>query len=135
MSEPLMEFKDEEQAYKCLKEWQNKLGLQDWIFKIILCDDIEKDIEGKIEYQHSLKTGLISLIKKPKDVDTWITKFCMEQTLIHEILHPVLDICSYTKPNVEQFFLDNAIHQRVEQMAKSLLMAKYDLSLDWFKNF
>ena len=45
MKSPIMEFQSKEQMYACLKEWQERLFLNDWIIKISLADPSDMKLE------------------------------------------------------------------------------------------
>ena len=93
-------FNSKEELNDCLKWWQEKLFLTDWIIK--------------------------ARISEPCD-------FINENVLVHELLH-----CKYNWLANESFYegkyVDVMEHGLLEQMAKSLIMAKYDLILDYFND-
>lgn len=134
-----MEFKDEQQAYECLKEWQTRLFLDDWIIMIDFAENptLNDDECGAVVEQYaSLKNACI-IFRKPYKLDDGcvsIEKICQEKDMLHELLH--LKIIRLDNPfGIEAILFDTYQHQIVEQLAKSLLMAKYSLNFDWFKNF
>ena len=60
-------------------------------------------------------------------------RFCHEKTLVHELLH--CKYCYMSPPETyEGKNLELLEHQRLEEMARSLLMVKYGVDPDWFKN-
>lgn len=133
---PIMEFTSTEQAYECLNYWQEKLFLQDWIIKLCLTSPEEmnlRDVCGENTSQIENKCCFIKILK-PEYYGDRMTKYCAEQILIHELLH-----CLYNwlenNTSLEAVYYDTLEHARLEQMAKSLLMVKYNLKFDWFKNF
>jgi len=140
MSEPIMEFETQEQLDKCLAEWQERLFLTDWTIKVRfaepeeLKDENEIRLSGQNEFQIVNKCAVISLEKLNDDSRSRIVKICHEQILIHELLH-----CKYNwiEPpyTAEGKYFDTLEHSLIEQMAKSLFMAKYNLPFSWFKNF
>lgn len=134
---PIMEFTSLEQAYKCLKEWQERLFLQDWIIKINLVEPDEmvmKDVCGENVFQIETKCCVVKILK-PEFYGDRIVKYCAEEILIHELLHCKYNWVERDYNSIEVVYFDTLEHSLLEQMAKSLLMAKYNLSLDWFKNF
>lgn len=140
MMEPIMEFKDEAQAYECLKEWQTRLFLNDWTIKLALLEPHEmpeQDCDGYNHRFNTLKACKISIAKKSKDDLDCIQKHCEEFVLIHELLHckPWITHYADNKGTIDGCFLEQHEHTMLEEMAKSLIMAKYSLSFEWFKNF
>lgn len=140
MNEPIIEFKDEVQAYECLKEWQSRLFLDDWIIKI----DIDVDFSNKefkqacIEKNHVHKTALISFEKLgSRDCYvgecTKLQKWCSEKTLVHELLHILFDF-DKIGTSIETNEFNDSQHQKLEFMARSLIMAKYNIPHKWFMN-
>ena len=137
MSEPIMEFKTIEEAKACLKEWQDRLFLSDWIIKIKLCTPEEftlEDVVGENEYQIDGKNCVIRILK-PEFYGDRMIKYCAEQILIHELLHCKYCWLSPPAGKIESVYFDTLEHAQLEQMAKSLFMAKYNLPFSWFKNF
>lgn len=137
MMTPIVEFTSIEQAYECLLYWQEKLFLQDWTIKLDLVSPEEmnlKDVCGENTYQIDNKCCFIKILR-PEYYGDRITKYCAEVTLIHELLHCLYNWVERDYNSIEVAYYDILEHARLEQMAKSLLMVKYDLSFDWFKNF
>ena len=136
--QPIMQYKNEKQLYKSLREWQDRLFLNDWIIKVSFVDSIEDDegnqLQGINNFQIENKACHIKLLKPNSDAKSRIVKFCMELTLVHELLHCKYNWCAAPQSH-EGVYYDVSEHALIEQMAKSLIMAKYDLSFDWFKNF
>lgn len=128
MSEPIKVFKNLKQAEACLKEWQEKLFLNDWIIEIKLDQDLEES-SGNVCYNYILKEAYINMSKPTPE------RYCAELILIHELLHLKYDLFREERKTYEETFVEMNEHMRVEQMAKSLLMAKYNLKFDWFKKY
>ena len=137
MIQPIMEFTSIEQAYGCLKYWQEKLFLQDWTIKLLLVSPEEMNMQevcGENIYVIESKCCVIKILK-PEYYGDRITKYCAEHILIHELLHCKYNWCERSYDSIEVAYYDTLEHSLIEQMSKSLLMVKYDLSFDWFKNF
>lgn len=136
--EPIIEFKDEAQAYECLKEWQTRLFLDDWIIKIqleespVICDG--KECSGMHNSEYSIKTSVISIYQKAFE-ENRITKHTAEHTIIHELLHLKYPMYNFETESPQDIESREMTHALIEQMAKSLIMVKYNLTFDWFKNF
>lgn len=130
---PIEEFETEEQLQECLKWWKDKLFLTDWIIKAKLCapeDFIEQGVCGENEFDIVNKCCIIRIMKK-KYYGERVMKYCAERILVHELLH-----CKYNwlscGSTYEGIYVDTMEHSLLEQIAKSLIMAKYDLPLDYF---
>jgi hypothetical protein len=125
---PKIEFKDQAELDKYLKEWQERLFLTDWIIKAKLVDPAEMPQSlGLNDYVQELKSCIIRISKNSDYHKDEIVKFCQEKVLVHELLHCVF--LNLDKPK------DIKTHIIVEQIAKSLIMTKYNLPFEWFKNF
>lgn len=130
---PIEEFETEEQLQECLEWWQEKLFLTDWIIKakIVSPDEFtEPDLAGENLFEIANKASTIMIISK-KYYNDKVIKYCAEHILVHELLH-----CKYNwlmdNGSYEGKYLDVMEHTLLEQMAKSLIMAKYNLTLDYF---
>ena len=132
--EPIMEFENIQQAYACLKEWQERLFLHDWIISIELDCELESSAAAEITKNHISKVAKIKIGRQDGIDDLFDNlKYCAEQIVVHELLHLIFDMCNYTK-TIEEREFDDLVHTRIDFMARSLIMAKYDLSADWFSN-
>jgi hypothetical protein len=133
MDKPVDVFNNIGQAKEYLRWWQNRLFLNDWIIYLDICephDMILDNVCGENELNVSLKTAVIRLLDSKYFIPR-IMKECMEKTLVHELLH-----CKYNwvvlNDNVEGKYMDTCDHALLEQMAKSLIMVKYNVGLDYF---
>ena len=133
--EPIMEFKNQEELDKSLQEWKQRLFLSDWNIKAYLVHGEElPDCAGDSNVQWVNSCGTIRIRyadELPKDM---IEKDPHEKILVHELLHFKMFGYTYKSPTVEEIFYDEKHHQLLEQFAKSLIMAKYGVSYEWFKN-
>lgn len=135
---PIMEFTSLKQAYDCLREWQETLFLQDWIVKLLI--DVEPDdmtleeVCGENVFSMEHRSCVIKILK-PEFYGDRILKYCAEEILIHELLHCKYNWTRKNSDSIEYAYYDVLEHSLIEQMARSLLMAKYHLKPDWFKNF
>lgn len=137
MKEPKMVLSKSE-LIEVLRYWKDKLFLNDWVIKIMFVEP--NDIEGfaginNISLEN--KSCLIKVAKKTEEeFAERITKMPMEQTVIHELLH-----CKYNlfvppeSAGILGVMYDSNEHMLLEQMSKTLLMTRYDLDFEWFKNF
>lgn len=97
----------------------------------------ETNCDGYNERFNTSKACTISVAKKSKDDNECLIKHCEEYVIIHELLHckPWLSHYAENKGSPTACYLDQVEHTLLDEMAKSLLMSKYNLTLDWFKNF
>jgi hypothetical protein len=136
---PIIRFTSIDQAYKYLDWWKSVLFLNNWIIKLNLVEPHElDDSTGHICMNLEGYTAVIDIIDPNEDpdyqVDSRITKFVAEQTLVHELLHLKYNTLD-NDSTYEGRFLEMIQHRYLDQMATSLIMAKYNLDLSWFKNF
>ena len=129
--EPIIKFENKEQAEKCLKEWQHRLFLDDWVIKINLVDCIEdeENCMGRVDYRREYLVANVR-IKKELNEET-IEKLSHEKILIHELLHLVIPQTDNYETIQDLYWNENQ-HQIIEKMARSLFMAKYNLPFEWF---
>ena len=132
---PIMTFKDDKELNECLKWWIDRLYLHDWIIHGALKDHVyvdEKEMAGSNTFEHGLMSSciLISTAETGETKDT-VSKVCHELTLVHELLHLRLN---WLQPpySYEGNYTDAMEHQNIEKFARSLIMAKYRLPLEWF---
>lgn len=131
---PVITFESQEQLNELLAYWQEKLFLNDWTIKVKLVDQEElEDCQGRNDFIHSIMSSLIRISRHHEE--TSVTKECHEQTLVHELLHLKYNLMDADSKSYESTFLSMEEHRLLEQLAKSLIMVKYNLSFDWFKNF
>ena len=134
MNTPVITFESQQQAEEYLAYWQEKLFLNNWVIKVKLVEPEEiEGCQGSNSFVHSLMSSLISISKYHEE--GLVTKECHEQTLVHELLHLKYNLMDSEEESYESAFLSMEEHRLLEQLAKSLIMVKYDLSFDWFKNF
>lgn len=131
MNNPIMKFENQEQAEKYLKWWQHRLFLDDWVIKINLvdCIDDEENCAGRVDYNREYLYANIR-IKKELNENTIDTQ-CHEKVLIHELMHLVIPQTENYE-DIQNLYWNENQHQIMERIARSLIMAKYDLSFDFF---
>ena len=125
-------FESQEELNQYLKWWQEKLFLTDWIIKAKICRNEDFKSNDKKAGENYFSTinrySQISILEKEEyEQEKPIMKYCAEKILVHELLHLKFDTISTDQEEI-------VTHTLIEQMAKSLIMAKYDLSLDYFEN-
>lgn len=134
MKSPIITFESQEQLNELLAYWQDKLFLNNWTVKAKLVDQEELEgCQGSNSFVHSLMSSFIRISSHQEE--TSVTKECHEQTLVHELLHLKYNLMDADSKSYESEYLSAEEHRLLEQLAKSLIMVKYNLSFDWFKNF
>ena len=132
--EPKLYIDTDEELLELAKEWQNRLLLSDWMigFALVSTRDLS-DIEfaGESEVQWVNRCGTVSILRKEDIPQNMLMKQPMEMTLIHELLH--FKFMAFDNTSLEGCYWNEKQHQLLEDMAKALYMAKYNLTLDWFK--
>jgi hypothetical protein len=140
MEKPIDIFENAEQLEKCLREWQHVLFLDGWLIiahiedEIIDSDgEVVKDAAGFNTFVFESSQANIQLLSKQSYEDNGnIFKHCMEKDLIHELLHCKYAWMSNPNQHYEMVYLEAKEHQILEEMAKSLIMAKYGVDYDYF---
>ena len=131
--EPIIEFKNIIDARTALKEWQHRLYLDDWIISLRLVDGTEiPGLSGRSEADHVNRCAVIKLSRITEDISSRIMKVAQEEVLVHELLHlkqPIIDNETY-----ESTYHEVKQHGMLEQMSRSLIMAKYGVGPEWFIN-
>jgi len=133
-SEPIMYYADDLKLGASLSEWKERLFLSDWIIKAVLVE--ESTLEGQpqagiCEFQFNHKSARIEISKQNREER--IAKCPQEKTLVHELLHLKYNWVEAPK-SYEGVYVDETEHALLEQMAKSLVMAKYGIPFSWFTN-
>lgn len=136
---PIEEFETPEQLEECLRWWQHKLYLDSWLIVAHTTNEIiDKDgsrmccTEGLNIFEHESSQSSIQIItKETHDDERMIFKYCAEKILVHELLH-----CKYAwmdnQTAYESVYLCSKEHQLLEEMARTLVMAKYNLDYGYF---
>ena len=129
--EPIMEFKTEQELNDSLQEWKERLFLQAWNIKASLVhgEDIS-GLAGESNTQWVNSCGTIRIRYADEMPPNMIEKEPHEKVLVHELLH--FKYMGFDNNSLEGVFWDEKQHQLLEQMAKSLIMAKYGISKEWF---
>lgn len=110
---------------KLLREWQNRLGLQDWY--IILKTDCRpenmamKDVEGCTTWTESTKSAWIDILDEQFFPEHAAARpYDFERTLVHELLHCKLSVLSDNEESVQY----RIVHQLIDDLARALVDAK-----------
>lgn len=142
---PIMEFENQNQLNECLKWWQDKLQLNDWIISAYLNDEIlynneKEECLGLHKSDYVQKNSYID-ISTYKAIQEYLEKedssinykVCHELILVHELLHVKIPMFENEDSSIGNVFYEINQHALIESLAKTLIMAKYDLDFDWFK--
>lgn len=112
-----------------LREWKERLGLQDWAIVLrINCkqEDMElEDVNAETIWTASIKSATIKVISKEFYGDR-ITPFDFEKTLVHELLHLKFGLIDQSVNSYESKVTYEAMHQLIDDIARALVMAKRD---------
>lgn len=136
--EPLTVFKDQNELDRYLRMWKRILFLEDWIIQATLIDaplynDNGDELLGNNTYQIDNKCASIKIVKSNDDNTNRLVKYCGELVLVHELLH-----CkrNWLQPpnSMEGMFFDVLGHQSLEEEARSYLLARYNITKEWFEN-
>lgn len=132
---PIMVFENIEQAYECLDWWKSKLHLEHWVIHLAIIPYFESPLDstymGKCISDHVNNCGMIYLASHETLSENCIMTLCDEKVLVHELLHlrypSIVDSTNYASA-----YMDIEEHRKIEELAKSLIMVKYDLPFSWF---
>lgn len=108
---------------KLLREWQRRLGLDDWRIKLV--DNMKpedmmlENVAGDVDWSESIKTARIEIMN-PKFYGERIVPFDYGKTLVHELLH--LKLC-LVSDNVGEFQA-RYMHQIIDDLARAFVDTK-----------
>ncbi len=136
--EPHRYFKDNAELQSYLKEWKRVLYLDDWVISAELVDHTELVIDGEElvginNFCIENKVAHIRIAKEGDYTSSLMLKYCGELVLVHELLHCKRNWLQ--APNtMEGKFFDTLNHQSLEEEARSYLLARYNITKEWFSN-
>ena len=108
---------------KLLKEWQHRLGLDNW--HIVLKDGVSPNdmqlamAQGECEYDTVNSCAVIRILDE-KDYGDRILPFDKEKILVHELLHIKMWFIYESDCDLQS----KMVHQLIDDMARSLVDAK-----------
>lgn len=106
-----------------LRDWQERLGLQDWFIKLEdCCEPADMDDPagvGCVTFNEVGKQAKIQIMD-PDLYGSCIVPFDYEKTLVHELLH--LKTCFLTM--AEDPLQERVGHQLIDDLAKTLVAVK-----------
>lgn len=111
-----------------LNEWQERLGLQDWMillrYNCSLADMADKNWAGQNDWDTVNKTSIIKIVSKEEYGDDRIMDYDFEKILVHELLHIKFARISFTTENYEGQIASDLRHSILEDLARALVLAK-----------
>lgn len=106
-----------------LKEWQKRLGLQEWRIKLCpKCKPDEMELEnvvGCTSWCESIKSAKVQILD-PEYYGDRIVPFEFEKTLVHELLHLKLCLVSSEVDDLQE----RVMHQIIDDLARALVDAR-----------
>lgn len=125
-----MKSKAKSEEELLLKEWKERLGLQDW--KITLyynCnfEDMELgEVCGETHWTTPIKEATISIIGEEEYGEDRTLKYDFEKTLVHELLHIKFSLIDLMPRNggYEANVAESVRHQLIDDLARALVAAK-----------
>lgn len=111
-------------ANELLEEWQERLGLQDWVI-ILRFNLSEEDMQGDAGttvWNNVNKVAEVHIIQEG-DYNS-IIPYDYERILVHELLHIKFGYLQIEPSNYEEQVFDEAQHQLIDDLARALVMAK-----------
>lgn len=131
-------FENELEMVASVEEWKARLNLNDWVIKVSFAEVIPEDIYrvGSCSANYVSKTAKIQILRCPiGETGEDYIKFSHELTLVHELLHCVIFGSALEKDGntIEAKYYETRVHSELEFIARALISAKYNFSLEWFK--
>ena len=136
VKEPRCYYYDDSNLQNALEYWKKVLHLQNWCIKAVLTGE-NLEVDGKVvcgrnttEYLKCESFIEISTVEYAGEY----TKHCEELTLVHELLHCAMPLfCNDDdSATMRDAWVELLEHQRIDMLAKSLIMAKYGVGIEWF---
>lgn len=116
---------------KLLNEWIDRLGLQDWAIVLRYnCNPDElrlENVNGETEYVSSIKSAVIRLLD-PKYSEGGITKYDLEEIIVHELLHIKFSIIGINPKDFASAVVDETIHRLIDDLARAFVNVKRNKS-------
>ena len=136
---PVMVIQDQEQLDNLLTEWKSRLGLGDWFITAELCNPEDmSDGNNNLAENHFVwenKTSHILIARQTEKYrEESKVKVCDEKSLVHELLHCLLNFTFLTETgdNYSEIVRDKLEHQTLDQLARGFIMTKYGLPFEWW---
>lgn len=136
VKEPKCNYYVDSTLQDSLEWWKKVLHLQNWCIKVVLTDE-KLEVDGRAVHGRNTTEYLkcesfieISTVEYAGEY----TKHCEELTLVHELLHCAMPLfCNDDdSATMRDAWVELLEHQRIDMLAKSLIMAKYGVGIEWF---
>lgn len=136
VKEPKCNYYVDSTLQDSLEWWKKVLHLQNWCIKAVLTDE-KLEVDGRAVHGRNTTEYLkcesfieISTVEYAGEY----TKHCEELTLVHELLHCAMPLFCNDDDSVtmRDAWVELLEHQRIDMLAKSLIMAKYGVGIEWF---
>lgn len=138
-TEPIKVFADEKELKSCMRKWKRILFLDDWAIAVHLVpysdliDENGNELVGNCKFDFVNKGANIRIAQYEPYLGGRVLKYCGELILVHELLH-----CkrNYLRPpeNYEGAYYDLNEHAKLEEEARSYILARYNITKEWFFN-
>lgn len=136
VKEPRCYYYTDSNLQDALEYWKKVLHLQNWCIKAVLTGE-NLEVDGRVVHGRNTTEYLKceSFIEiSTVEYDNEYTKHCEELTLVHELLHCAMPLfCNDDdSATMRDAWVELLEHQRIDMLAKSLIMAKYGVGIEWF---
>lgn len=121
-----------------MRMWQNILGLNRWIIDIVLDyrSPVIAPAWGKSKIWRAIHVAEIKIpMPKPGQINRFAQRYSQELITVHELFHILLPGYEADPSTTEGFYYENEQHATLESIAKSIIMARYDLPFTYFNNY
>lgn len=130
---PKQMWDSEKEAQACLKEWKDRLGLQDWHIQLVVTTEVPEDSLGFNRHSFIARHAVIFVLaKNSARWENEAFKPCQEKVLIHELLHCIIPGFDNSEKTIESCWYSTWNHGMLERMSRAMYLAKYNLPCDWF---
>ena len=136
VKEPKCNYYVDSTLQDSLEWWKKVLHLQNWCIKAVLTDE-KLEVDGRAVHGRNsteyLKCESFIEISTVEYAGEY-TKHCEELTLVHELLHCAMPLSCNDDDSatMRDAWVELLEHQRIDMLAKSLIMAKYGVGIEWF---
>ena len=115
----------EKKYEKLLDEWQERLGLQDWLIWLRYgCkpEDFDGERDGECRFTSESKQAHIRIIDE--NLYSGMLDYDFEYILVHELLHIKFNLLECGSQLYEGVVTEALRHQILDDLARALVMAK-----------
>lgn len=112
-------------ANELLNEWQERLGLQDWVIILrynLKLEDMDGNNAGLTVWNNVNKIAEVHIMREEEYNS--LVPYDYERILVHELLHIKFGFLQTEPKNYEEIVFDEAQHQLIDDLARALVMAK-----------